>query len=404
MSLPEFYKTYSTVIYGITLATLLCIIAAGVMLLPHLFYDQWIWKYYWGPVVADATGHPVSWNGVSATEGYTMASEITYGLILIIALYALYKLLKKLQIPIDWTFCLALMPYILFGPVTRVLEDAHFFTEPFVYWFISPLIYFQIATYVLVFLFLGRYMKKISKKQSPKTILAYLLSIFVFVDVGYTIIWLFRIDYGTVVIHPIVFYLLSLCAFIPVLYQALKRTCTTNTVIFSGGLLFLLPSLYLIALWFTGDRWAFSNGVRFDVLALIVGLVTLIGGAVYLVSHTYRDNKKIGIYKKPLNLSLIVGHMIDGLTSYVSIYDPLNMGLLGYEEKHPASNILMETWPPLFPLVKFILIIVVIYMFDVLYKKELKHHQNLVNLIKISILVLGLSPGVRDLLRVTMGV
>ena len=77
---------------------------------------------------------------------------------------------------------------------------------------------------------------------------------------------------------------------------------------------------------------------------------------------------------------------------------------LSYAEKHPASNALLEIWGPLFPTVKFLLIIIVIYVFDILYKEELKNHLTLVNLIKISILILGFSPGVRDLLRATMGV
>ncbi len=124
----------------------------GYLLAPTLMYDQWIWKYYWGPVVADATGHSVSYHGVAAQEGYTLLSELTYGVILVFALYGLYKLLKKLDIRIDWYFCLALLPYILFGPVTRVLEDTNYFTDPYVYWFISPLIYFQTTFYVLIFL------------------------------------------------------------------------------------------------------------------------------------------------------------------------------------------------------------------------------------------------------------
>jgi uncharacterized membrane protein len=166
----------------------------------------------------------------------------------------------------------------------------------------------------------------------------------------------------------------------------------------------LLPSLYLIARWITGEQWEFSNGTRFDVFLLILGLVTLIAAMVYFVSLKYKDNEKIAVYKKPLNLTMIVGHMVDGIASYISIYDPLKMGLPGYLEKHPASDFLMETWPPLFPIVKFSLIIVVIYVFDVLYKEDLKDHMNLVNLLKIGIIILGLSPGLRDLLRVTMGV
>jgi uncharacterized membrane protein len=46
----------------------------------------------------------------------------------------------------------------------------------------------------------------------------------------------------------------------------------------------------------------------------------------------------------------------------------------------------------------------VIYVFDVLYKKELGRYSRLANLLKIGIFILGVSPGLRDLLRVTMGV
>ena len=179
---------------------------------------------------------------------------------------------------------------------------------------------------------------------------------------------------------------------------------SVNAVIFSGGLLILFPSIYLIGRWIAGYQWGLTNGVRFDVFVLISVLTALITGIVYIFSYIYKDKENIAVYKEPLNLAMIVGHMVDGLTSYISIYDPLRMGLPIYIEKHPASNILMEIWPPLFPIVKFLLIITVIYIFDILYKKELKSHKTLVNLLKIGILILGFSPGLRDLLRVTMGV
>ncbi|MCK5111950.1 MAG: DUF63 family protein [Thermoplasmatales archaeon] len=405
MKLKGWYEKNKLVALLSILFAVVFIIIAGCIFAQSLFYDQWIWKYYWGPIVSDAAGHSVSWNGVYANEGYTLVSELTYGIILIIALYAIYKLLKRFEITVDWRFALALMPYILFGPVTRVLEDADYFNEPFVYWFISPLIYLQIAVYALGFLIIGYYLEKLSKRKSHKTILTYLLSIFVIVDVCYTIVYLLEMNYGTYIVNPLMFYLLSFFAFVPVLYGFLKqKNLTVNTAIFSGGLLILLPSLYLTGRWIAGYQWGLTNGVRFDVFVLISGIVALIATAVYLVSRKYKDNEKIAVYKKPLNISMIVGHMIDGLTSYVSIYDPLKMGLPLYMEKHPASNILMEIWPPLFPIVKFLLIIAVIYIFDVLYKEELKNYRTLANLLKIGILILGFSPGLRDLLRVTMGV
>jgi uncharacterized membrane protein len=382
---------------------IIAVIIIGYLIAPTLVYDQWIWKYYWGPVVADASGHPVSYNGVTTFEGYTILSEITYGIILVCALYGLYKLLKKLDIKIDWYFCLASFPYILFGPVTRVLEDTTYFSEPAVYWFISPLIYFQTTLYVLIFLFLGYYLQK--KTFNPRKTLFILLSVFVLIDGFYTIIWALGIHYGASLIEPYYFYILSLLAFLPLPYRMIKKQkMTVNTVIFSGGLLVVLPSFFLIGRWIMGNQWSGSYGTYGNVFLLVIGLVVSIVILVYLIAWIYREHDTIMVYKKPLNLSMLAGHLIDGITSYVSIYDPLHMGLPSYIEKHPASNGLMELWPPLFPIVKFLLIILVIYLFDVVYKKELTKYSQLVNLLKIGIFILGVSPGLRDLLRVTMGV
>jgi uncharacterized membrane protein len=378
-------------------------ILIGYLLAPTLIYDQWIWKYYWGPVVADASGHSVSYHSVIANEGYTILSEITYGVILICALYGLYKLLKKLEIKIDWYFCLAIFPYILFGPVTRVLEDTNYFAEPAMYWFISPLIYFQTTLYVLIFLFLGYYLQK--KEFTRRKTLFILLSVFGLIDVFYTIIWALEIHYGASIIEPGIFYVLSILACLPFLYRLIKKqTITVNTVIFSGGLLVVLPCFFLIGRWITGDQWSVSYGTYLNVFLLIIGLVALIVFLAYLIAWIYRKHDTMRAYKEPLNLSMLAGHLIDGITSYVSIYDPLSMGLPSYIEKHPASNSLMELWPPLFPIVKFLLIIMVIYVFDIAYKKELVKYSRLVNLLKIGIFILGVSPGLRDLLRVTMGV
>ncbi len=403
MKLPTLTIRQKMLLAFSCLLGLLAVIVIGYILSPTLIYDQWIWKYYWGPVVADATGQSVSHNGIVAEEGYTILSEITYGIILVFALYGLYKLLKKLEIRIDWYFCLALLPYILFGPVTRVLEDTNYFTEPFVYWFISPLIYFQTTFYVLMFLLLGYYLQK--KAYSQKKVLLILLFVFVAIDGIYTVLWILGVMYGASIIEPWFFSLLSLVAFLPFLFRFIRRqVITVNTVVFSGGLLVVLPCFFLIGRWIMGDPWSSSYGNYTDVLLLVIGSISLILGLVFLVAWVFRKHEQIAVYMNPLNLSMLAGHLVDGLTSYISIYDPLHMGLPSYVEKHPASNSLMELWPPLFPIVKFLLIILVIYIFDVVYKKDLEKYSRLVNLLKIGIFILGVSPGLRDLLRVTMGV
>jgi uncharacterized membrane protein len=345
MKLMEYYRKKPAIFSLYLIILILLVIIAGLVLAPSIFYDQWIWKYYWGPIVADASDGTAIHNGIAAREGYTIVSEITYGLILIIALYAIYQLLKKLKINVDWKFALALMPYIIFGPVSRVLEDTNYFNEPIEYWFISPLIYLQIAIIAILFLLLGYYLEKKLK----------------------------------------------------------NRFFTVNRTIFLGGLIFLIPSFYLIAIWILGDRWGPTAGIRFDVFLIVIGLVLLIVGIVYIAAYIFREKENISVYKNPLNLAMLSGHLIDGITSYISIKDPFSMGLF-YAEKHPASNVLLNIWGPLFPIVKFLLIIVIIYVFDVMFKDDLKNYLTLVNLLKIGILILGFSPGLRDLLRVTMGV
>jgi uncharacterized membrane protein len=403
MKLPQFTPRQRIILpVGVFFGILLCILI-GYLIAPSVVYDQWIWKYYWGPVVADATGHSVSYHGVSAQEGYTLLSELTYGIILVCALFGLYKLLKKLDIHIDWYFCLALLPYILFGPVTRVLEDTNYYVEPYVFWFISPLIYLQTTFYVLVFLFVGYFLQK--KSMTLKKTLFVLFLFYVFLDAFYTLLWALGVTFGVTAIEPIFFYGLSFLAFLPFVYRFLKKQpISINTVVFSGGLFVVLPCFYLIGRWILGDQWSASYGTYVNVLVTVIGVVSLIVSLVFLVGWRFRKNDHLVVYTLPLNLSMLAGHLIDGITSYMSIYDPLQMGLPSYIEKHPASNSLMEVWPPLFPIVKFLLIILVIYVFDVLYKKELERYSRFVNLLKIGIFILGVSPGLRDLLRVTMGV
>ncbi len=332
-------------IYSIAVFVLFVIF--GLVFFPNLFYDNWIWKYYWGPIVADANPSSTTavYNGVVAQEGYTIISEITYGIILIVSIYVIYKLLNKLKIAVNWKFALALLPYIIFGPVIRVLEDSGYFEPPLVYFFISPLIYVVIAFFALFFLILGYFIKEKYKQ--------YNLSV--------------------------------------------------NKVLFTGGIILLLPSLILVSSWILGFQWGISSGVRFDVFIIVIGIISLLTFFVYYLARFLKDKKDLSPYQNPLNLSMLFGHLLDGVTSYISIKDPFMMGLY-YSEKHPASNYLLEIWGPLFPIVKFVLIIVVIYVFDILYKDELKEYVNLVNLLKIGILILGFSPGLRDILRVTMGV
>ncbi len=346
MDLINFYnqKKFSILI-GIILFIILAI-SVGCIFLPTIFYDQFIWRYFWGPIVSDAMGYSIYYNGIQAEEKFTLVSELVYGLLIVSILFALYKLLERWNISVNWIFCLSIIPYIIAGSVTRVLEDSEFFIEPLVYLFITPIIYFQILLWFLFFL-----------------------------TIGYFIQNKFKINY-----------------------------LNLNSILFLGGILFLTPFIYFTIQRIFRNSLGNNNLIRFDVFLLVILLVFSIIFIVFLVSKLFKKYKIFAIFSKPLNLAMITGHMIDAIASYISIYDPLKMGIPSYYEKHPASDFIMNIWPPLFPIVKFILIILVIYIFDIVYKKEFENYPRLVNLLKIGIFILGFAPGLRDLLRVLMGV
>ncbi len=357
----------------------------GYLLFPSVVYDKWIWRYYWGPVVADALGREVEYHGVIAREGYTIVSEITYGIIALISLYFIYKLLRKLDIDIDWNLCKSLFPFFVFGSVSRVLEDAGCFKIPLSYWFISPLIYVQIAVYALLSIFLGWILER-RKKRS--LLLAYGFAMVLI----YTIFWLACKDLIVKDVNPGIFAIIAAITFG---YLFLRKDLTALSATFATSLTLCIASL--ISFGYV----SYSRIFRVDVFLICISFPVVITVLFYLLS---RYSKKLRFFSEHLNLAMLFGHSLDGFTSYISIYDPFNIGIPLYGEKHPVSFFFMDVSSGiLFPIVKVVLIVLVILVLEDIKRKE-KEYIKVINLIKIAIFILGFSPGLRDLLRVTISV
>jgi Predicted membrane protein len=113
---------------------------------PSIFWDHFLWKYFWGPIVADAESvYTIYYNGVETTAGYNWINTATYALLTILALYIAYKYLRNRKESEFKKFFFSLIPLIIYGSIARVLEDADLFVSlPLRAFFISPLIYIQI--------------------------------------------------------------------------------------------------------------------------------------------------------------------------------------------------------------------------------------------------------------------
>jgi len=117
----------------------------GSLLFRELVYGRFLWKYFWGPVVADGngaqcairSGGTVDFAGSSAActqaeaagrivayPGYTIVSEVGYIVTLLFALFGAILLLRRLDLGTDRRFFYALFPFMLFGGALRTVEDA----------------------------------------------------------------------------------------------------------------------------------------------------------------------------------------------------------------------------------------------------------------------------------------
>ncbi|MDD5472913.1 MAG: DUF63 family protein [Candidatus Methanoperedens sp.] len=133
--------------------------------------------------------------------------------------------------------------------------------------------------------------------------------------------------------------------------------------------------------------------------AAILALGVIATSVVYFISlrldFTLLTNK--------LNISLLFVHLLDASSTFVG------MDWLGYYEKHVAPTFFIDmagnyiAHPSLvmYPL-KLLVFIPVIYMLD--NTSDNDKERKLIDLLKLAILVLGLSPATRNTLRILMGV
>ncbi len=96
---------------------------------------------------------------------YTLPATITYGLILVVAVYGTYKMLQKLKIEINRDFLIALLPFIIYGGSTRALRDYGISYQGNL--FCSPPIYFFVFAITLGSLLLSRGFQIAVEKKYP---------------------------------------------------------------------------------------------------------------------------------------------------------------------------------------------------------------------------------------------
>ncbi len=383
------------IIFISSIAGLLILFIVLVFLFPKTFYDGFLYKYYIKSFLEDGA--------------YNKVDTTTYGLMIAAAIFGIYKMLGKHNIKVDRRAVLVILPWMFIGGSYRALEDAEFFQKPVIYLFRSPMIYFTITIIVILILIYSHLVYLYSRKKNWKSGFILSVSMLVFFDCLY-LIYYYSTDRGISYQFTPLYPLIISLPLVYLLYMDCRRRgyADMKTNILSSGLYFLALSILPIAVWPGVAPWKahFISARTLSPLAwdsiiyvfLIAAAATLLLASIFFLLK--RKKEKLGVFTKPLAVLIIFGHFLDATATAVGIE------YHGYIEKHVVPHFMIELTGNAFVmfLLKLPLVLLVIFVLDIWYAKEFRDNKNLLNLVKMGIIILGLAPGVRDALRMAMGV
>jgi uncharacterized membrane protein len=365
---------------GSLVAAVAVLVGAAVAFTEQVYYG-FIWRYFWGPVHADAVsvdclvyvreaGEVVRGSTLAegcsratanfvAEPGYTLVSEAGYAATLVFMLAGVYLLLRRLDLEPYRGFLFALVPFFLFGGALRVVEDAFdqgleagfgvALSYPLNTPLISPLIYFTVFVLAFAALLASKYLQREGVTDTFHYPLA---------------------GFGVVASVLTVGYLTYLSA-------------TTQYVQF-------YPLVFLTT----------------------VGLATLIAfGAYYLLERVAPwVNEGTGT----LGIVVVWAHAIDGVANVIASDWATAFGLASlYGSKHPVDRILAgftesvpvlaavpgDSW--LFLVVKVVVPVAILAVFE---QEFFEDSPRYAVILLGAIIAVGLGPGTRDMIRVTFGI
>lgn len=354
---------------------------SATVLFPRRLYDEFIWQYLWGPVMADAHGVGTSGcavrheglvefytsagdcaaaTGIVAHPGYTPISTGVYAVVLLYSI-GIVLLSRRLSMGRNPDVFYALIPWVFFGGALRVVEDANatLFADtgemllgtPWVGFIISPLIYFLVFGLAATALIGGRSLASRGLVE--------------------------RFEYPLAV----------------------------------AGTALLLGTLSLLAYFVLTTEIVGFHGA---ILVIVFGGATIITGGVWWLTERYWPTIHAGT--GGMGIVVIWGHTVDGVANVMSIDWWWVVGLSsGYTPKHVVNRAIIDlataiqpaavseaigtAWPFL-PL-KVGVAVVVVWVFN---DEVFEESPSFSMLLLVAILAVGLGPGTRDVLRATLGI
>lgn len=300
---------------------------------------------------------------------FNPANTAIFAVVLIAAIYAVFKLLSRLGVRIDRYFALAVAPYILFAASFRVLRDYSF-----------SLAQKAAAEAGTIGLFRQDIVFQFSQIQQAgaENVLRVVPSEG-FAGLYSSILAVFPTP-GSYIITFIFAFSVFLLSFF--LSKALAR----KGVKVEYWKMMVIPALALSAL-----NLAILPFAEAATPLLILGVAAAATGITYGAVYFFR--KRIGNLLDWRNQAIIAAHYIDASATYFAIT------FLGYGEQHFLPRFLFEAIGPwTFFILKPLVVLPALWVLD-----RDKSDRNFTNFLKIAIFILGLAPGLRSLIRLAVG-
>ena len=182
--------------------------------------------------------------------------------------------------------------------------------------------------------------------------------------------------------------LITIASFLFSIYLFNKMEIDYRYTLFFLGIIFSVPNIILFSkLNFTAIIYVLITWIIASLIFMAIAFLVL-----YIKNkNTHNAIEKILQHK--INFSIVLAHLFDASTTYVAVE------YFNYTEQHVlpnALNQLFDTYLTLFPM-KIIVIVAGLYIIDQ-YFDDL----TIKNLLKLTVFVLGLAPGLRNILTMAL--
>lgn len=395
------------------------LLAVLTQIRPSLFYDRFVWQYYWGPIKADAARRALEHNGVIAEPGYNIVNTLSWVVLLAVCLFGLAQMLRRQRVAMDNTLIVAATTWVVAGAIFHVMQDTHLFAKPLEYFFITPPIYLLFAAGGVVSIMLGVHLAGVARERDLDAAVARLWWVMAAFVGLYTLLAI--VEWRLVIrfLHPGVVALFAAATF----FALRVRIRQQGTVVPADVTLFmaftpLAMSLAYVAR-FIRAPWSPVGDNAYPESALIApALAGATAGIIWLAARA-RLAKGGGEFAKalasPINVLLVFSQMVDAFATSIGI------DLAGYSEKHVLSARVIEvtrdvshdagwafgaTYPTFigFAPLKLLVALGVIIAIDVYSKEDVEKRPELIGLLRFAVIMVGIGPGVRDFVRMALGV